>query len=215
MLAQLNSEMGQIYLQALKSQNNSGTLMNEQRQWLSLRDSRCGFGDPWTIRNCLIQMTRGRISGLAAVALIQTEQPVAKADDKKAIEPDVAPLTNQAVLDPKEPSAIVSQVVDEATASKVLVESIQSLLGASRTENVKFFKYNVDKKELQGFKSDMPVLRIVYEERVFFDTDKDDPSSRSYARREIDRKHVKTTKAKNCALCCRSHRCSWVLKNTI
>ena len=47
------------------------------------------------------------------------------------------------------------------------------MLGASPTDNVKFLKYNVDKRELQGFKTDMPVLRIVYDERVFFDTDKD------------------------------------------
>ena len=62
----------------------------------------------------------------------------------------------------------------EATASKVMVESVRSLLTGFRTPNVKFFTYNVDKKELQGFKSDMPILRVVYEERVFFDTDKAD-----------------------------------------
>ena len=55
-----------------------------------------------------------------------------------------------------------------------MVESVRSLLTGFRTPNVKFFTYSVDKKELQGFKSDMPVLRIVYEERVFFDTDKAD-----------------------------------------
>ena len=173
-LAQLDSEMGRTYFQALKSQSNSETLLNDQRQWLSLRNSICGIGDPSISRSCLIQMTRARITKLAAIAIPQPEPSAANTDDKKTLpEQAVAPLTNQPAVGVNGASATASQVVDEAAASKALIESIQSLLGASPTDNVKFFKYNVDKKELQGFKTDMPVLRIVYDERVFFDTDKD------------------------------------------
>jgi hypothetical protein len=53
-----------------------------------------------------------------------------------------------------------------------MIESIQALLSNSKADNVKFFRYVVDKKNLDGFSADMPVLRVVYDEKVFFDTDK-------------------------------------------
>lgn len=185
-LAQLDAQMGQAYLQALKSQSDSATLVNDQRRWLASRDSKCGFNPSSLIRTCLIQMTTARIAGLAAVAAIQQGPPVEK--PTAPILPD-APVASDPVTDaekstvkivpdvsvagPKEKLETDSQpVVDEAASSKLVIESIQSLLSASRTQNVRFFTYNVAKKELRGFKSDMPVLRVVYEERVFFDTDK-------------------------------------------
>jgi outer membrane protein OmpA-like peptidoglycan-associated protein/uncharacterized protein YecT (DUF1311 family) len=174
-LAQLDAQMGQAYLQALKSQGNSPTFVNDQRRWLASRDSKCGLSTSSLIRACLIQMTTARIAGLTAVAAIQHEPPDAPVASESIgtekstvkIVPDVS------VAGPKEKLETDSQpVVDEAASSKIVIESIQSLLSASRTQNVRFFTYNVEKKELRGFKSDMPVLRVVYEERVFFDTDK-------------------------------------------
>lgn len=53
-LAKLDAEMGRAYSEALKRQSNRDTLINDQRQWLSLRDSRCGIGDPSSSRSCLI-----------------------------------------------------------------------------------------------------------------------------------------------------------------
>lgn len=175
LLARLDAEMGQAYVQALKSQSNHGAFINDQRQWLSLRDSRCAFGDPSIIRSCLIQMTTARIAGLAVFAAGPATQSVENIGKTNLpLKPDVAPLNNQPVVGLQEPPANDSgHIANETVASKRLIESIQSLLGSSKTENLKFFKYNVDKKELQGFKTDMPVLRVVYDERVFFDTDKD------------------------------------------
>ena len=175
LLAQLDAKMGQAYSQALKDQNDSGTLINEQRRWLSMRDNKCGWAAPSTARSCVMEMTTARIAALAATAIVQSEQPGKKPSDEQASsETGPAPPATQAAITVNEPASSDSlRTVDELTASKVMIDSIQSLLGASRTESVKFFKYVVDKKELQGFKQDMPVLRIVYDERVFFDTDKD------------------------------------------
>src|SRR5690242_19216520 len=49
-LAQLDAQMGQAYLQALKSQNNTATLVDDQRRWLALRDSGCGLSSPSVMR---------------------------------------------------------------------------------------------------------------------------------------------------------------------
>jgi outer membrane protein OmpA-like peptidoglycan-associated protein/uncharacterized protein YecT (DUF1311 family) len=178
-LAQLDAQMGQAYLQALKGQNNSATLVDDQRRWLALRDSRCGL-----VRTCLIQITTARIEQLAALPAIQLEPPPKK--PQPAILPDAPPPIEPVIRPEKSPVKIVPDAsvvspkpeidskvaVDEAAASKLLIESVQSLLSASPTQNVRFVTYNVDKKWLQGNKHDMPVLRVVYEERVFFDTDK-------------------------------------------
>jgi outer membrane protein OmpA-like peptidoglycan-associated protein/uncharacterized protein len=174
-LRQLDFEMGVAYAQALKSQNNSRALIDDQRQWLSSRNIKCGWGDPAIIRACLQPMTRARIAGLAAVGAVQSQQTTEKVPDKiLPIESIVAPLGNQPDVGLNtQPTTDTHRPFDEAEVSKRLIESVQSLLRGSQTESVKFFRYNVDKKDLQGFKYDMPVLRIVYDERVFFDTDKD------------------------------------------
>lgn len=100
-LAQLDAQMGRAYLQALKSQSDSATFVNDQRRWLALRDSRCGSSVSPLIRTCLIQMTRERIAGLAAVAAIQHE-PLA---DKPAatIWPD-APVPSGSVIGTEKPT---------------------------------------------------------------------------------------------------------------
>src|SRR5262249_23206614 len=174
------------YSQALKNQSNSASLVNDQRQWLTSRDATCGLGTSSLIRTCLVQMTMARIARLAAVAGLQHD-PLAE-KPATVILPD-APVASGSVTATKSPVIVPDvsvegakekvetdsqPVVDEAAANKLLIESIQSLLGASQIQNVRFFTYNVDKKDLRGFKSDMPVLRVVYEERVFFDTDKAD-----------------------------------------
>lgn len=61
---------------------------------------------------------------------------------------------------------------DPSGASTLLLDSVQTLVSKAAGQNVKFFRYAVDKTHLSGFNSDMPVLRIVFPERVFFDTDK-------------------------------------------
>ena len=183
-LAQLDAQMGQSYSQALKSLGSDATLVDDQRRWLASRDTRCRFGTFQVIRACLIQMTTARVAGLTALAAVAppAQKPSNMSEASPASEsvigtertaanvaPDVIPVppTSESQKGPQ-------PISGEATASKVMVESVRSLLTGFRTPNVKFFTYNVDKKELQGFKSDMPILRVVYEERVFFDTDKAD-----------------------------------------
>ena len=61
---------------------------------------------------------------------------------------------------------------NDADASKLLLDSVQTFVSQSSGNNVRFFRYVVDKTHLSGFTSDMPILRIVFPERVFFDTDK-------------------------------------------
>ena len=60
----------------------------------------------------------------------------------------------------------------ELDASKLLLDSIEELISQSTGKRAQFFKYVVDKAKLDGFRSDMPMLRVVFPERVFFDTDK-------------------------------------------
>jgi outer membrane protein OmpA-like peptidoglycan-associated protein len=64
--------------------------------------------------------------------------------------------------------------LDDPISSALLLESIQTLLAKSADKNVRFVRYTVDKAQLTGFRSDMPILRVIFEERVFFDTDKSD-----------------------------------------
>lgn len=61
---------------------------------------------------------------------------------------------------------------NDSKASKLLLDTIQLLISRSTHSQARFFRYVVDKSHLKGFKSSMPVLRIVFPERVFFDTDK-------------------------------------------
>jgi outer membrane protein OmpA-like peptidoglycan-associated protein len=83
-------------------------------------------------------------------------------------------------------SAPLAKVADNkvrsaADESKLLLDSVEQFLKNKSTDRVRFFKYLVDKKQLKGFNSDMPVLRIVFEERVFFDTDKSEIRSEAAA----------------------------------
>jgi uncharacterized protein len=161
-LAQLDAQMGQAYLQALKSQSNSATVVNDQRRWLASRDTRCGSSILSLIRTCLIQMTTARIAGLAAAAAIQhepqPEKPAAFPDAPAAGEPVVGTEkpTPKIVPDvsaggPKEKLETDSQpVVDEAAASKLLIQSLQSLLSASQTQNVRFF--NLQRRQKRAAK---------------------------------------------------------------
>jgi outer membrane protein OmpA-like peptidoglycan-associated protein/uncharacterized protein YecT (DUF1311 family) len=183
-LAQLDAQMGRAYFQALKNQNNSATLVDEQRRWLASRDSGCGTVDSARIRVCLTEFTTARIARLASLPAIQRELP--PEPPAAGILPDASPASEPVIVTDKstvkivpDPAGVTQKrevdsqlVVDEATASKLLIERVQSLLRESPTQNVKFFTYSVDKKQLRDAKSDMPLLRVVYEERVFFDTDK-------------------------------------------
>jgi outer membrane protein OmpA-like peptidoglycan-associated protein len=57
---------------------------------------------------------------------------------------------------------------------QLLLDSIQTFLERSGGKAPKFYRYVVPKNDAAGISADAPILRIVFEERVFFDTDKAD-----------------------------------------
>jgi outer membrane protein OmpA-like peptidoglycan-associated protein len=59
------------------------------------------------------------------------------------------------------------------TADQVLLQSVESFLRRSQV-TPKFYTYTVPKADLPEFSTDMPILRVVFDERVFFDFDKSD-----------------------------------------
>jgi outer membrane protein OmpA-like peptidoglycan-associated protein len=62
----------------------------------------------------------------------------------------------------------------DESADRILLDSVQTLLERSGARPPKFYKYSVPKNEAAGIFADAPILRIVFEERVFFDTAKTD-----------------------------------------
>ncbi|MHC2708401.1 outer membrane protein OmpA-like peptidoglycan-associated protein [Bradyrhizobium diazoefficiens] len=105
-------------------------------------------------------LSEGPISALLSRPAPVAQSPIAASEDASKS------LTRIAEND--------SRVVDgeDPAAGKLLLDSIQDLLAKSGARNVRYLRYLVDKKEL-GFRSDMPVLRVVFEERVFFNTNED------------------------------------------
>jgi uncharacterized protein len=67
LLAQWDAKMGQLFRQAQSIQANRRQLTNEQRQWIALRQSKCISSDPSLIKSCILEMTKARVGGLAAV----------------------------------------------------------------------------------------------------------------------------------------------------
>jgi outer membrane protein OmpA-like peptidoglycan-associated protein len=98
-------------------------------------------------------------SALLSTAEGHAPEEVAKGTIQKPPTPEKGPPTAQP---------------DDPITSALLLDSVQTLLSKSASKNVRFLRYKVDKSRLKGFRSDMPVLRVVFEERVFFDTDKSD-----------------------------------------
>lgn len=98
----------------------------------------------------LLSTAEGHVPEVVAKGTIQNTKPPAPAVGPPTIQPD------------------------DPIASALLLDSVQTLLSKSANKNVRFLRYKVDKSRLKGFRSDMPVLRVVFEERVFFDTDKSD-----------------------------------------
>jgi uncharacterized protein len=92
-LAQLDSQMGQLYSEALKGRNNNRTMISEQLQWISLRKSKCEQGSLSKIRACIMQLTRDRIASLTAIATAQNTKPIKQNDNKKIPVPN-ADLTH-------------------------------------------------------------------------------------------------------------------------
>lgn len=191
LLRRLDSDMGIAFAEAIKTQANKSALLDSQRQWIASRNTKCGrWPDPATMRDCLQSMTAGRVSQLRTLALVPAQTPFPEAAiTPHTAQPENQPGQPQAPIDrpaePQQPQLPINRStepqqpaetrpsVDEETASNRQLESIKALLAGNQLENVRFVTHTVDKKELQGFSHNMPLLRVVYDERVFFDTDKD------------------------------------------
>jgi uncharacterized protein YecT (DUF1311 family) len=66
-LAQWDAHMGQLYRQALAIQNSSPALKGDQSRWLALRNSNCSGINFTETKSCVLEMTKARVGGLAAV----------------------------------------------------------------------------------------------------------------------------------------------------
>ena len=74
-LAQWDANMGQLYRQALDIQNNSPRFKGEQARWLALRNSNCSRTNLSGIKSCVLEMTKARVGGLAAVVAANGGNP--------------------------------------------------------------------------------------------------------------------------------------------
>lgn len=99
------------------------------------------------------------------VGVVSNRQTLSNTDAAQAMStlPSTAPVTVE---------TRASHPAGGAEFSKLLLDSVEQLLKKANVKDVRFFKYIVDKKALDGFRDDTPVLRIVFPEKVFFDTDK-------------------------------------------
>jgi len=89
-----------------------------------------------------------------------------------AFEPTIIPPSGREAAATKSSRANEDRAgVNEETASRAMLASVETLL-KNPDQAPRFFKYTVDKSKLVDFRQDMTILRVVYEEKVFFDTDK-------------------------------------------
>jgi hypothetical protein len=79
--------MGQLYREALSIQNNSPTLIGDQSRWRAMRNSNCSGPNFNQIKSCVLEMTKARVGGLAAVVTANGRQP-------NSSEPTAAPVPN-------------------------------------------------------------------------------------------------------------------------
>ena len=91
--------MGQLYRQALGIQSNSRTLFDDQRRWLALRDSRCRGTILDAIKSCVLEMTKARVAGLAAVVAANGAIPVSSRSTPLGVTAGNAARLSQSEID--------------------------------------------------------------------------------------------------------------------
>lgn len=74
-LAQWDANMGQLYHQALAIQNNSPRLKGEQGRWIAQRNRNCSGINFSETKSCVLEMTKARVGGLAAVVAASGGNP--------------------------------------------------------------------------------------------------------------------------------------------
>ena len=86
-LAEWDSRMGQLFRQASALQGKSKSLADEQRRWLTQRDSKCGSANAAEARSCVLEMTEARLTGISRRSWLQAGKKVVTA----RAEPDAPP----------------------------------------------------------------------------------------------------------------------------
>jgi uncharacterized protein YecT (DUF1311 family) len=119
-LAQWDARMGQLYRQALSIQNNSPTIKADQARWRMQRTRNCSGLEFSEIKSCVLEMTKARVGGLAAVVMASGGNPNAPG-------PAAAP-----VVYPSSPPAAPAMVVTSNPLSlpATPVEQAQSIAQA-------------------------------------------------------------------------------------
>jgi Putative peptidoglycan binding domain len=118
---------------------------------------------PYKVAGHVISEEEIVVTGAAPILVSSTCQPV-------AYRSDVPHAQLRFVLRrPEENKSATPSTVD-----RLLLDSVQAFLERSGHKAPKFYQYVVPKNDSAGISSDAPILRIVFEERVFFDTDKAD-----------------------------------------
>jgi uncharacterized protein len=74
-LAQWDGHMGRLYRQGLSIQNNSPSFVADQRRWRALRDNNCSGTEFIETKSCVLEMTKARVGGLAAVVAANGGNP--------------------------------------------------------------------------------------------------------------------------------------------
>jgi outer membrane protein OmpA-like peptidoglycan-associated protein len=105
---------------------------------------------------------------------IERSSPIEQIPIDPAIASDLRGAVSIGALPNVESKGSPPSSSDDVSNSKLVLDSIERLIRSNSGASVKFFKYMVPKDQLIGFKSDMPIMRVVFNERVFFDTDKSD-----------------------------------------
>ena len=72
---------------------------------------------------------------------------------------------------PDKANAAPTKPVNPET-SRLLLDSIEVLIKRSAATGTRIYRYSVDKTLLPNFSDSMPLLKIVFEEKIFFNTDK-------------------------------------------
>jgi outer membrane protein OmpA-like peptidoglycan-associated protein len=179
-LALLDSQMGQLYSEALKGRNNNLTMISEQRQWLSLRKSKCEQSSLSQIRACIMQLTRDRIASLTSIATVQTTKPIEQTDKTIILnEPTIGaqpsvdlnitaptsdtrrPVGTQATYPGLENDTLIQNQAERDALFKALKESASNY-------SFKYFVINLPPGTFPGKNYIIPVSHIRYDSTVLF-----------------------------------------------
>lgn len=81
-LAEWDSRVGELLRQTLALQGKNKTLADDQRRWLSQRDSKCKSAQAAELNSCVLEMTKARLADLVAARAALEPTPAAAAKEQ-------------------------------------------------------------------------------------------------------------------------------------